>query len=117
MKKVGANRGGHKNAMLCRMCAAPNACQNCGGNEPVHGFDRKHIQAAQPVFYVNNGCDGDGNQFFFWHFMAMDAENHVQMLVFIADEGFIKVVFKNRENTYAITSFIGCCHFVSSQFR
>ena len=89
-------------------------CQHCWRDKPVHRLYRQHVDAAKYVFDMDNGCDSDGNQLSVRVLLAVDTENNVQVLIFIADQRLVESVLDNREDAYPVTWLIRTGWFAAS---
>ena len=83
----------------------------------MHRFDRQHVDAAKHVFDMDNGCDSDGNQLSVQMLLAVDAENNVQVFVFIADQRLVESVLDDREDAYPLARLIGGRWFAINYLR
>lgn len=81
----------------------------------MHGFDGQHVEVPQCVLDMHDGGDGDDGVQGADVALAVNAEHDLQMLVVVADKGFIKGVFEHREDADPIAGAVAGCWF--SGFR
>ena len=83
----------------------------------MHGFDGQHVEAAQCVLDMHDGGDGDDGVQGADVALGVNAEHDLQMLVVVADQGFIKGVFEHREDADPIAGAVAGCWFSGLQGR
>lgn len=70
----------------------------------LHG---QHVQPPQQILHMHDRRERDLHRIARRQQTTMHAEHYIQMLIAVAQQYFIKAVFKHRENAHSLAWLVG----------